>query len=153
MFERHLRFLRALTDGFVAASEHDKLDALKPWELELRFSNALMIYQAIVDFDERVAQEVLAGHVADDRALADGIRTLYGDWERQSPSLVARLKVAEAAGEKLAGAEPFKEAVLDVRSVLSLTLDQLDESARQFRSGQKRSMGEVVDAIRRRVGA
>lgn len=153
MFERHLRFLRALTDGFVSAAEHDSVATLEPWELELRFSNAVMIYEAIVGFDERVAQEVLAGEIADDRAIADGIRKLYADWERQSSPLVARLKLAEAAGEKLQGAEAFKEAVLDARSVLSLSLDQLDESVRQLRAGEKRSMGEVVDAIRRRVGA
>jgi hypothetical protein len=50
-------------------------------------------------------------------------------------------------------AESFRDAILDARSILHLTLDQLEESARQLRAGQRRTMAEVVDGIRRRMGA
>ena len=153
MYDGHFRFLAGLIRAYATASSADSSEPVATWELGARLEVACELHAAIAAFDQRIAQDVLAGRAPDDRAVALQVRDLYADWERHAARWVARLRAAEAAGDNVACAERFKAAVLDARSVLSLTLDQLDESARQLKHGQKRSMAEVVDGLRRRLGA
>ena len=153
MFDSTFSFLDAQVGALLRAVAAGALDAIPAWELQVRLNVAVAAHRGISDLDEHLADENLKSAGPLDRDLAEQVRTLYADWDRAITPLVHRLKALESAGVKLTGSEPFKDAVLDARSILSLSLDQLDESARQLREGSRRSMPEVVDGIRRRLGA
>jgi hypothetical protein len=147
------QFLSGQLSAFSKSWQAEHADALACWEMEGRIKVAVALFEVIRDFDERLAREALEGTITWDRALADEIRTLYASWERLTIHLIPQLKAASAKGFTVEGSEAFKSAVLDVRSVLNISLDRLEESARQAREGKTRPLAEVADGIRRRLGA
>ncbi len=57
----------------------------------------------------------------------------------------------QASGASVKGAQEFKQAVLLARAVLDISLDRLEQSARQARDGRLRSVGEIRDELRRQA--
>jgi len=153
MLDSHFQFLDAQIDAYARSLESTDLNALDCWDLHLRLRVAVALHSAISELDERLAAEVLASRLPYDRAVSERLRKLYADWERPSTRIVPRLKELWGKGCQVQSGDDFKNAVLDARSMLALSLDQLDESARQLKAGMRRSMAEVVDGVRRRMGA
>jgi hypothetical protein len=153
MCDSHFQFLAAQIDAYARSIEETDPGAFECWDLHFRLRVGVTLHAAIAELDERLAAEALAGQLPYDRTVSERIRKLYADWERPSARMVPRLKELWSKGCQVETGDEFKSAVLDARSMLTLSLDQLDESARQLKAGMRRSMAEVVDGVRRRMGA
>jgi hypothetical protein len=147
------QFLNGQLAAYSESWQDEHASALACWELEARIKLAVALFEIIRDFDERLARDALAGKMQWDRPLADEIRELYAAWEKPTARIVPQLLEMSKGGFVVEGEEAFKGAVLDARSMLSFSLDRLEESARQAREGKTRSLAEVADGIRRRLGA
>ena len=147
---------RFVTDQLRAYNESGDAQGPAPldcWDVEARIRVALAIFQVISDLDERLARTVMAQGGKFDRGTSEQIRELYAAWERPAARIVPQLKALRKAGTKVEGGDAFVNAVLEARSMLHLSLDELDETAAQLRRGEKRTMAEVMDGVRRRLGA
>lgn len=147
---------RFVTDQLRAYDESNAAlgpGSLDRWDVEARIRVAMAIYQVINDLDERLARDVIAEGGDFDRPTSERIRELYAAWERPAAGIVVQLKSLWERGTKVEGGDAFADAVLEARSMLHLSLEELDQRAAQLRRGEKRTMAEVMDGVRRRLGA
>lgn len=147
------RFLTDQLQAYAESWQNDHDDALACWELEGRIKIALVLFGMIRDLDERLAKDPGVASATSNPSLSAELRKLYLQWERPTPHIAAQLKALWAKGFKVEGGDEFKDAVLDARCLLRISTDQLDESARQLTDGKRRTMAEVADGVRRRLGA
>jgi hypothetical protein len=146
---------RFVTDQLVTYDNSVSRDQANPpdrWNVEARIIVAMAIFEVIEGLDRRLAQVTEPDPVAD-RALSNRIRDLYATWERPAAKIVPQLKALWKQGVTVDGGDAFADAVLEARSMLSISLEELDERAAQLRRGEKRTMAEVMDGVRRRLGA
>lgn len=153
MVETISRFVTDQLRAYDQSSVSQDLSALDGWDVEARIRVALAIFQVISDLDQRLARDVMTRGDDFDRSTSERIRELYAAWERPAARIVPHLKSLWKRGIQVEGAEAFADAVLEARSMVHLSLGELDEAAAQLRRGEKRTMAEVMDGVRRRLGA
>jgi hypothetical protein len=81
-------------------------------------------------------------------------------WEARFKELLTAFEAAdgaiaraEGAGFTIDGVAAFREAHLDLRGMLSVPIERLQQAAESVRQGRGRSLAEVRDGIRRRLHA
>jgi len=76
---------------------------------------------------------------------------LYESWLRPRDSILVALKAAHKKGCPVQGAQQFREACTEVRSILSVPLDRALRALQNPAPG--RTTAEIRDELRRKVEA
>jgi len=119
--------------------------------LEARLNTALALFDHVRRIDQQRTAELAASGKCWTRESAAALAELYREWEAPSKMIAEQIASLEASGGLVKGAEAFKQAVLEARSVLDISLDRLEQSARQARAGRLRSVGDIRDELRRQA--
>ena len=113
----------------------------------------------------RIFHYTMVEQMAEEQAAVAGGRRPYSAddalmWEARFKELLQAFVVAdeaiarmEAAGHKIDDTGDFRQAELDLRGMLSVPTERLQQAAESVRQGRGRSLAEVRDAVRRRLHA
>lgn len=146
-------YLRHQLAGYAQGWTSNLPESLAAWELEARLNTALALFDHVRRIDQQRTAELSASGQTWTRESAADLTELYREWEVPTMIIAEQLASLEASGATVKGAEAFKQAVLVARSILDISLDRLEQSARQARDGRLRSVGEIRDELRRQVDA
>ena len=83
-----------------------------------------------------------------DRQMAALVRGLYDQWAREAEALLDRIASLERRAGQIAGSEALRDAHGRIRAMLSISLDDLEESRRQLASGRTVPIAEVRRELR-----
>jgi hypothetical protein len=153
MVETISRFVTDQLRAYDESNASQDPTSIDRWDVEARIKVAMAIFQVINDLDERLARDAISQGSNFDRRTSERIRELYAAWERPAARIVLQLKALWTRGMEVEGGDAFADAVLEARSMLHFSLDELDQRAAQLQRGEKRTMAEVMDGVRRRLGA
>jgi hypothetical protein len=146
-------YLRHQLAGYAQGWNSDRHESLATWELEARLKTALALFEHVRRFDQQRTSELSASGGTWTRESAEALIELYRDWEAPSATIADQIAALESKGLVVQGAEEFKQAVLQARAALGISLDRLDHSARPARDGKLRTVGEIRNEPRRQADA
>lgn len=113
----------------------------------------------------RIFHYTMVDQMAEEQAAAKGGRRSYTDadalaWESRFKELLPAFDAANDAIARLArdgytidDVSEFRQAELDLRGMLSVPIERLQQAAESVRQGRGRSFAEVRDALQRRLHA
>ena len=148
-----VQLLHEQLDTYSLAWQHQPPDAITARELAAQIRIAVALYRAIFDLHCDLGDIAQPGHPAFDYAKARQIEELYKRWDVPGRSIWSRVKKLRDDGHRIEGAEEFRDIYLEVGSLISIPIDHILEAQKQLREGRKIPHAEVVNAVRRRVGA
>jgi hypothetical protein len=143
------QFLSDQLDSYTESWQRDHADALACWELEARLKIALGLFQAIRLVDQEMSQAVAEGRLSWDAVTTERLVGFYRSWEAPAGAIVRRARDLRSRGFEVEGAVEFERAALEAKGTLNISLDRLEQSARQAREGKLRPLGEIRDELRR----
>jgi hypothetical protein len=144
-------YLRHQLAGYAEGWKSDLRGSLAAWELEARLRTALALFDHVRRIDQQRTAELSAREETWTRESSAALTELYREWEAPSTMIAEQIASPQASGASVKGAEEFKQAVLQARAVLDVSLDGLEQSARQAREGRLRSVWEIRDELRRQA--
>ena len=144
-------YLRHQLAGYAEGWKSDLRGSLAARELEARLRTALALFDHIWRIDQQRTAERTATGETWTRESSAALTELYREWETPSTVIAEQIASVQASGASVKGVEEFKQAVLQARAVLDVSLDGLEQSARQAREGRLRSVGEIRDELRRQA--
>ena len=127
-------------------SQHDR--AVNCLDLEAVLGLGLHIYRSIKNADERWSESVRSGAMSLKEGDARRLSEWYSGWVKPCDSILRLIREFELDGYHVDQASEFREACLDVRSLLSIPVER---ALAANGAGTRRSMAEVRDALRRRL--
>jgi hypothetical protein len=146
-------YLRHQLDGYGRGWDSDRAQVIAVWELEARLKTALALFEHVRRLDQQMSRELATSGSAWTREAAEYLLTFYRDWEAPTAQIATRIAELQAGGARIESSDEFKRATLEARSVLNVSIEQLERSARDARQGKLRPLAEIRDELRRQADA
>jgi hypothetical protein len=153
MFERTAQLLRQQLEGYAGAWSQESLDELTPQQLAAQLRVAIALYHSIFVLHEDLGPAPHPGQRTFDHAKAIEVEQLYQLWDVPSRMIWRRVTHLLEQGNRIESADEFRTVYLDVGSQIGVSIDQILEAQQQLREGKKIPHAEVVNGVRRRMGA
>jgi hypothetical protein len=123
--------------------------ACRELEEVIAFTN--FVYERLSRIEEEWSDEL--DRTGADPKLDDAraVERLYRNWCERARSNLGHAAVLERAGHEIKGADDLRRAMREVEGILSMPVDRLRRAAESVREGRTRPLGEIRDALRRRL--
>jgi hypothetical protein len=125
--------------------EHD--DAMEYWSVEGEVTQRLTDLGDVRSIDEDWGRELRAGRERFDENLARSLFDFYGIWYSSSIELKNRITVVQNKGRAVLRAADFDAACAQVRSIISMPVDEFIESVMQSYGNGSRPLEMVIDEL------